>query len=75
MDRDGWKPPDTRHWPTPNGKPVRAVRLEMEHLFDCVRRNMHPLVSGEDGRGALEAALAAERSIETGEPIEPPFEG
>ena len=75
VDRDGWKLPDTRHWPTLNGEPVGAVRLEVEHFFDCVRKNKQPLVTGEDGRKALEVVLAAERSIETGEAVRLPFKG
>jgi predicted dehydrogenase len=66
VDRDGWKLPDTRHWPSMHGKLVGAARLELEHFFDCVLEDKQPLVSGEDGRRSLEVMLAAERSIAEG---------
>jgi len=66
VDRDGWKLPDTRHWPSMHGKLVGAARLELEHFFDCVLEDKQPLVSGDDGRRSLEVMLAAERSIAEG---------
>jgi predicted dehydrogenase len=62
-DRDGWKFPDTRHWPTMNGKLVGAAKLEVEHFFECVLNDQEPLVTGEDGRRSVEVMLAAEKSI------------
>jgi UDP-N-acetylglucosamine 3-dehydrogenase len=62
-DREGWKLPDTRHWPAMNDKLVGAARLEMEHFFECVLDDKQPLVSGEDGRRATEVMIAAEMSI------------
>lgn len=62
-DRDGWKLPDTRHWPTMNGKLVGAAKMEIEHFFECVLRDQQPLVTGEDGRRSIEVMLAAETSI------------
>jgi len=62
-DREGWKLPDTRHWPTMHGKLVGAAKLELEHFFECIRENKQPLVTGEDGRSSLEVILAAELSI------------
>jgi predicted dehydrogenase len=62
-DRDGWKLPDTRHWPTMNGKLVGAAKLEVEHFFECILADEEPLVTGEDGRRSLEVMLAAELSI------------
>jgi predicted dehydrogenase len=66
VDREGWKLPDTRHWPSMQGKLVGAVKLEMEHFFDCVLNDRPPLISGEDGRRSLEVMLAAEQSIAEG---------
>jgi len=66
VDREGWKLPDTRHWPTMNGKLVGAAKLEVEHFFDCILENKQPLVTGEDGRRSLEVMLAAEQSIAKG---------
>ncbi len=62
-DRGGWKLPDTRHWPSMNGKLVGAVKLEVEHFFECVMEDREPLVSGLDGRRSVEVMLAAEQSI------------
>ena len=63
VDREGWKMPDTRHWPALHGKLAGAAKLELEHFFDCVMNNKNPLVTGEDGRRSLEVMLAAEKSI------------
>ena len=63
VDREGWKLPDTRHWPAMHGKLVGAARLEMEHFFECVMQNKEPLVTGLDGRKAIEVMLAVEKSI------------
>lgn len=62
-DREGWKLPDTRHWPTMNGKLVGAAKLEVEHFFECICNNEEPLITGEDGRRSVEVMLAAELSI------------
>jgi predicted dehydrogenase len=62
-DRDGWKLPDTRHWPSMNGKLTGAAKLEIEHFFECVMQDREPLVTGIDGRRSVEVMLAAEQSI------------
>ena len=61
--RDGWKLPDTRHWPKMNGEYVGAVKHEMEHFFGCILDDRQPRVGGMDGRRAIEVMLAAELSI------------
>ena len=38
------------------------LQYELEHFFDCVRNDKTPLVTGADGRAALEISLAAQRS-------------
>ncbi len=63
VDREGWKLPDTRHWPAMHGKLVGAAKLELEHFFDCVLNDKPPLITGEDGKRSLEVMLAAEKSI------------
>ena len=73
VDREGWKLPDTRHWPSMQGKLVGAVKLEMEHFFDCVLNDRLPLISGEDGRRSLEVMLAAEQSIAEGGVVKLPL--
>jgi predicted dehydrogenase len=62
-DREGWKLPDTRHWPAMNGKLVGAAKLEVEHFFECMLDDKEPLTNGQDGRRSLEVMLAAELSI------------
>lgn len=63
VGRQGWKMPDTRHWPTIHGKLTGAAKLEIEHFFECILEDKQPLVSGEDGRRSIEVMLAAEISI------------
>jgi UDP-N-acetylglucosamine 3-dehydrogenase len=66
VDRDGWKLPETRHWPAMHGKLVGAAKLEVEHFYECILKDQQPLVTGEDGRRSLEVLVAAERSIAEG---------
>jgi predicted dehydrogenase len=75
VNREGWKLPDTRHWPTMHGKLVGAAKLEVEHFFDCVMNDKMPSPNGEDGRKSLEVMLAAEKSIAEGRPIQLPLSG
>jgi predicted dehydrogenase len=42
---------------------VGAVKLEVEHFFECVMEDREPLVNGMDGRRSVEVMLAAEQSI------------
>jgi len=44
--------------------PGEPLRLELESFFECVTRRAAPRVTGEDGRRALEVALAINRAIE-----------
>ncbi len=73
VNREGWKHPDTRHWPSMHGKLVGAARLEVEHFFECLREDGTPLVSGEAARNAMEVMLAAEMSIAEGRKIDLPL--
>ncbi|MBC7223895.1 MAG: Gfo/Idh/MocA family oxidoreductase [Anaerolineae bacterium] len=72
-DREGWKFPDTRHWPQVHGKLAGAVKLEVEHFFTCVLEDREPLVTGVDGRRSLEVIVAAQRSIDEGAPVALPL--
>jgi predicted dehydrogenase len=72
-DRDGWKLPDTRHWPSMNGKLVGAAKAEVEHFFECVLGDLQPLITGEDGRRSIEVMLAAETSIREDRIVELPL--
>ncbi|MEA1985007.1 MAG: UDP-N-acetylglucosamine 3-dehydrogenase [Euryarchaeota archaeon] len=48
------------------GEPLKN---ELGHFIDCVQFNRLPLVSGEDGKHALKAALAAIESYGSGEVV------
>jgi len=45
------------------------LRNELEHFLDCVKNNKDPMVGGEEGRHALEVALACVESYKTGEMV------
>lgn len=62
-DIDGWKFPDTLHWTIVHGKAGGAMKVEIEHFFECLLKDKQPMISGEDGRRSLEVMLAAELSI------------
>jgi predicted dehydrogenase len=46
---------------------------EMAHFVDCVRLDLQPDVTGEDGRAVLEAIFAAYESARTGKKVRLPF--
>jgi myo-inositol 2-dehydrogenase / D-chiro-inositol 1-dehydrogenase len=46
-----------------------AYVAQFAHFVDCVQEGRQPLVTGRDARVALEIALAARESIETGAPV------
>lgn len=48
---------------------------EMAHFVDCVRQDLHPAVTGEDGRTVLEVIYAAYLSAATGQKVELPWTG
>jgi len=43
--------------------------LELKHFIDCVKEGRAPCITAEDAYEALEMALAALESIETGRPV------
>ena len=49
---------------------AEPLKLELLHFIDCVQNDREPLVSGEQGRHALTAALAAMESARTGKVCE-----
>lgn len=52
-----------------------SIDAEVAHFIDCVLHDESPLVSGEDGRAALEMSLAAQSSARTGEVVTLPLRG
>lgn len=52
-----------------------AYIAEARHFVECIIKEEEPMATGEDGKRALEGVLAANRSIETGRPVDLPFKG
>jgi len=72
VDGEGWKFPDTLHWPAMHGEVVGDL-LEEDRYFLKVLKGERPVIStGEDGRKALEVVLAAQRSYREGRPVHLP---
>ncbi|MCC6314181.1 MAG: Gfo/Idh/MocA family oxidoreductase [Thermomicrobiales bacterium] len=73
VDAEGWKLPDTRHWPEINGRLVGGIRNESDHFLICVQTGQQPIVDGRQARRSLEIGIAADRSIEEGRPVDLPL--
>jgi predicted dehydrogenase len=50
-----------------------AYIAEARHFVDCILQDRDPLVTGHDGRKAVEAVLAASESIRSGKPVSLPL--
>ena len=70
---EGWKLPDTRHWPVINGRLVGAIRNETDHFLTSILNSTPPLVDGRAARKSLEIGIAADRAIELGREVELPL--
>ncbi|UCF99745.1 MAG: Gfo/Idh/MocA family oxidoreductase [Spirochaetaceae bacterium] len=69
VDEEGWKFPETLHWPEMHGEVVGDV-LEEDRYFVRVINGEAPIISsGQDGRNALEVVLAAQRSYREDKPV------
>lgn len=53
--------------------PRTGLAHSIRHFIRCVREGHEPDLTGEDGRAATEIALAANRSMETGQPLTLPL--
>jgi len=73
IDDEGWKFPDTLHWPELHGRLVGSILHEHEHFYKAILEDKKPLVDGEEARRSLEIALAARRSAELGLPVDLPL--
>jgi predicted dehydrogenase len=71
--QEGWKLPDTRHWPVINGRLVGAIRNEVDYFLSCVQTGQPPLIDGRCARKSLAVAIAADRSIDLGREVELPL--
>jgi len=47
---------------------------EIRHFVDIIKKDMPPSVTGEDGKKALEAVIAANKSIQIGQPVDLPLQ-
>ncbi len=66
IDEEGWKFPDTLHWPIMHGE-IAGDLLEEDRYFIKVLKGERDIIStGEDGFRALEVVLAAKRSSKEG---------
>jgi len=69
VDEEGWKFPETLHWPQLHGEIVGDV-LDEDRYFIRVLKGERPIISsGRDGRNALEVVLAAQRSLREDRPV------
>jgi len=50
-----------------------AYLKEIQHFINCIVEDKEPIVTGDDGRKAVEIALAATKSILEGEPVNLPL--
>lgn len=69
IDEEGWKFPDTLHWPSMHGEIVGDVLEEDRYFLKVLRGEREIIATGEDGLRALEVVLAARRSCKEGVPV------
>ena len=71
LDTDGAKCVDTMYWPESHGQLVGILRDEIAYFAKCVRRGEPPqIVTAKEAARAVEVMAAAERSAETGSPVD-----
>lgn len=63
VDSQGWRMPETRHWPMLHGRITGALREEVAHFLDCLRSGSEPVSSGRSALAAVELCAAAHRSL------------
>ncbi|HHY47992.1 MAG TPA: Gfo/Idh/MocA family oxidoreductase [Firmicutes bacterium] len=68
----GWNWPDMVHFPLKE-KVWGSFAAETKHFIDCILNDHEPLVTGKDGKAAIEGVLAAMESYRKGEPVKLPF--
>ncbi len=69
VDEEGWKFPDTLHWPEMHGEVVGDVLDEDRYFVGVVKGEREIISTARDGRNALEVVLAAQRSYREDKPI------
>ncbi|MCS7114125.1 MAG: Gfo/Idh/MocA family oxidoreductase [Candidatus Bathyarchaeota archaeon] len=63
----------TSTFPSWRNRFKEAYLEEAKHFIDCIINDKKPIASGDDGKAALEAALAATKSIIEGKPVTLPL--
>ena len=69
VDDEGWKFPDTLHWPVLHGEVVGDILEEARYFIKVVRGEREIISSGQDGKNALQIVLAAKRSYKEGRQV------
>ncbi|KPJ80533.1 MAG: hypothetical protein AMS17_20405, partial [Spirochaetes bacterium DG_61] len=66
VDEEGWKFPDTIHWPQLHEEVVGAVLEEDRYFLKVVRGEREIITTGLDGRRCVEVVLAAKEAYRSG---------
>ena len=69
VDEEGWKFPETLHWPQLHGEVVGDLLNEDRYFLRVLKGEAPIISSGQDGRNALEVVLAAQASVREDRPI------
>jgi predicted dehydrogenase len=69
VDEEGWKFPETLHWPEMHGEIVGDVLDEDRYFIGVVKGQREIISTARDGRNALEIVLAAQRSYREDKPV------
>ena len=69
VDEEGWKFPETLHWPEMHGEVVGDILDEDRYFIGVVKGEREIISIARDGRNALEVVLAAQRSYKEDKPI------
>jgi predicted dehydrogenase len=69
VDEEGWKFPETLHWPQMHGEVVGDVLDEDRYFISVVKGQRQIISTALDGRNALEVVLAAQRSYREDRPV------
>ena len=64
---------EARHIPIADINVPPPVQEEIRVFIDAIRSDTVPLITGVDGRAAVEIALAAYQSVESGQPVSLPL--
>lgn len=70
VDAQGWRMPETRHWPRLDGRVAGALREESDHFVRCLTTGETPRSSGRTARDAVAICRAVHRSLDQGGAVE-----